>query len=45
VWRELDEWAERTLHEIHVIASNYGWSESEILELSARRRQTYVEMI
>jgi hypothetical protein len=45
VWRELDDWAERTLHEIHMIASAYGWSESEILELSARRRQTYVEMI
>ena len=45
VWRELDDWAERTLHEIHVIASAYGWTESEILELGARRRQTYVEMI
>ena len=45
VWRELDDWAQRTLREIHMIASAYGWSESEILELSARRRQTYVEMI
>jgi hypothetical protein len=45
VWRELDEWAERTLHEIHVIAAAYGWSERDILELSAKRRQTYVEMI
>jgi hypothetical protein len=45
VWRELDDWAQRTLREIHLIASAYGWSESEILELSARRRQTYVEMI
>ena len=45
VWRELDDWAERTLHEIHVIASAYGWSERAILALSARRRQTYVERI
>lgn len=45
VWRELDDWAERTLREIHMIASAYGWSESEILELSARRRQTYVELL
>jgi hypothetical protein len=44
-WRELDEWARRTLREIHVIAGAYGWSEDEILLLSARRRQTYVEMI
>ncbi len=45
VWRELDDWAQRTLHEIHVIAGAYGWSERDILELSARRRQAYVEMI
>jgi hypothetical protein len=45
VWRELDDWAQHTLHEIHVIASAYGWSERDILALSALRRQTYVEMI
>jgi hypothetical protein len=45
VWRELDDWAHRTLHEIHVIAGAYGWSESDILRLSPTRRQTYVEMI
>lgn len=45
VWGELDEWAQRTLHEIHVIAGAYGWSERDILALSARRRQTYLEMI
>lgn len=45
VWRELDEWAQRTLQDIHVIASAYGWTEDQILQLSARRRQTYVEMI
>lgn len=45
VWRELDDWAQRTLREIHVIAGAYGWSEDEILQLSARRRQLYVEMI
>ena len=45
VWRELDDWAQQTLHDIHVIASAYGWSEHEILQLSARRRQIYVEMI
>lgn len=45
VWGELEDWARRTLHEIHVIAGAYGWSEDEILRLGARRRQTYVEMI
>lgn len=43
-WREVDEWAQRTLREIHVLASAYGWTEDQILGLGARRRQTYVEM-
>lgn len=43
-WREVDEWAQRTLREIHLLASVYGWTEEQILGLGARRRQTYVEM-
>lgn len=43
-WRDVDEWARRTLREIHVLASVYGWTEDQILGLGARRRQTYVEM-
>lgn len=45
LWGELDDWARSTLREIHTIAGAYGWSEEEILGLSARRRRTYVEMI
>lgn len=45
IWREVDDWALRTLEEIHVIAASYGWSEDEILGLSARRRDAYVGMI
>jgi hypothetical protein len=44
-WGALDHWARRTLAEIHVIASVYGWSEDQILRLTAARRQSYVEMI
>ena len=44
LWRELDDWARKTLREIHVIASRYGWSETEILRMSARRRRTYLEL-
>ena len=43
-WSELDAWARRTLREIHALASAYGWSESQILGLSALRRNTYLEM-
>ena len=45
LWREIDDWAQRTLREVHLLASAYGWSEQEILALSARRRQLYLEMV
>ena len=45
LWNEIDDWAQRQLYEIHVLASAYGWVEHEILRLSARRRRLYLEMI
>ena len=45
LWRELEAWAQRTLYAIDRLARAYGWSEAEILALSARRRQTYLEMV
>ena len=39
VWRELDDWAQRTLREIHVIRWCIRWSEDDPSQLSARRRQ------
>lgn len=45
LWREIHAWAGRTLNEIHLIASAYGWREADILALSPRRRQTYQELI
>lgn len=44
-WREIDAWAMRILHEVHVLASTYGWSEQDILALSPWRRQFYLELI
>ena len=44
-WEELNAWAERTLREVHILASAYGWSEAEILALPPSRRQRYLEMI
>ena len=43
-WTEIDAWARRLLRETHVLASTYGWSESDILELSPTRRQIYLGM-
>ena len=45
VWTEINGWAYRTLHDVHTLAAAYGWSEGEILRLSASRRQAYLEMI
>jgi hypothetical protein len=42
LWEELDDWAQRTLAEVHTLASAYGWSEPQVLALSASRRQQYI---
>ncbi len=44
-WAELEAAAKRLLHEIHTLATAYGWSEAEILALSDARRATYLEMV
>jgi hypothetical protein len=45
LWEELAAHAERLLREVHALAGAYGWSESEILGLNARRRRSYLEMV
>ncbi|HKP73494.1 MAG TPA: hypothetical protein VJT82_11185 [Pyrinomonadaceae bacterium] len=45
LWDEIGDWAQRTLREVHALASFYGWREADILAMSARRRQWYLEMI
>ncbi|PYX00263.1 MAG: phage baseplate protein [Acidobacteria bacterium] len=43
-WTEIDAWARRTLHDVHALASAYGWRESDVLALSPGRRQIYLTM-
>lgn len=45
LWGEIQDWAERLLHEVHSLAVAYGWSEREIISMSARRRRFYLEMV
>ena len=45
LWQEIDQWGQRMLRTIHKLASAYGWSESEILALSAWRRNRYLEIL
>jgi hypothetical protein len=45
LWREITSFAGRMLRDIHMLACTYGWSEEEILSLSAVRRQYYLGLI
>ena len=44
-WSELHAWAVRLLRDVHALASAYGWTEADILALSARRRQFYLRLL
>jgi hypothetical protein len=44
-WRELDACANRLLTEVHTLAKAYGWRESDILMMSAARRQFYLNLV
>ena len=45
LWAEIERWGEHMLQTIHLMADAYGWSEQDVLAMSAWRRQRYVEMI
>jgi hypothetical protein len=44
-WNEISAWAQDVLRDVHLLASAYGWRESDILTLSPWRRQCYLDMI
>lgn len=44
LWQELHAWALRMLREVDTLAQAYHWSEAEILALSPRRRQAYLDL-
>jgi hypothetical protein len=44
-WTELNAQAKRLLLEVHQLARHYSWRESDILAMSAMRRNLYLEMI
>jgi hypothetical protein len=44
-WREIESWKQRILQEVHRLARAYGWGERDILQMSAWRRRSYLEMI
>ena len=44
-WNEIDAWSRRILHDVHVLAGAYCWSEAEILAMSPWRRQAYLDLV
>ena len=44
-WTELSVQAKRLFLEVHRLARFYGWRETDILSMSALRRQQYLEMV
>jgi hypothetical protein len=44
-WSEINAWARRTLKEVHTLACAYGWRELDILNMTPRRRQMYLELV
>jgi hypothetical protein len=44
-WNEIESRAIRLLHEVHTLASAYGWREADILGLSPLHRECYLEMV
>lgn len=45
LWTEINAWATRILREVHTLAKAYGWRERDILEMSAWRREFYLNMV
>jgi hypothetical protein len=45
LWAEIAALAKRLLREVHALASAYGWTEEQVLSMSAARRSLYMEMV
>jgi hypothetical protein len=45
LWAEVQNAARRLLGEIHELASAYGWSQQDIITMSATRRRAYLELL
>jgi hypothetical protein len=45
LWAEISARAARVFREIHLLAREYGWSESQILALGSLKRERYLEMV
>ena len=44
VWAEIEAQVMALLQDVHALATSYGWTEADVLELSPRRRALYLAM-
>lgn len=44
-WAELENRVKRLLYDVHTLARTYGWREIDILNMSATRRQLYLDIV
>jgi hypothetical protein len=45
LWKEIDHWAKRFMDQIAVLAKNFGWSESDIINMPENRRNHYLNLV
>jgi len=44
-WAEINSHAKQLLDDVHTLAYTYGWSETDLLSMSAMRRQFYIDRV
>ena len=44
VWAEIEAEASALLRDVHALATSYGWTEADVLDLSPRRRAMYLAL-
>jgi hypothetical protein len=44
LWDEIQSWVSGAIHDVHALASAYGWLESDILAIPPGRRRLYLEL-
>lgn len=45
LWDELSAQAQAVVHQVHLLASAYGWSEGQILAMPPARRRLYLQQV
>ncbi len=45
LWTEINDWAIQLMQDVYLLASKFGWSEKDILNMSRFRRNLYLNMI